>query len=210
MIVAVTDGVRAVGRRAASTAGSASRRLAVSKLEPQFGARRAGSMSTAALRKPIVKTRVDVDSARTMFAQRPTRIARRRRAHADIAQPHAQRDDRRARSGSSSRTCSSPRAYKERGALNADVAAEPGTSSAHRAVIAASAGNHAQGLSYHGTRLGIPVTIVMPRTTPTVKVMQTESVGGTVVLEGERPSMRPITHARMLEERAWTDVRPPL
>ena len=52
-------------------------------------------------------------------------------------------------------------------------------------MIAASAGNHAQGLSYHGTRLGVPVTIVMPRTTPTVKVMQTESVGGKVVLEGE-------------------------
>ena len=54
-----------------------------------------------------------------------------------------------------------------------------------RGVIAASAGNHAQGLSYHGSRLGVPVTIVMPKTTPTVKVMQTESVGGKVVLEGE-------------------------
>jgi threonine dehydratase len=54
-----------------------------------------------------------------------------------------------------------------------------------RGVIAASAGNHSQGLSYHGSRLGVPVTIVMPRTTPTVKVMQTESVGGKVVLEGE-------------------------
>src|SRR5690606_41004418 len=49
----------------------------------------------------------------------------------------------------------------------------------------ASAGNHAQGLSYHGTRLGVPVTIVMPKTTPTVKVLQTEAVGGKVVLEGE-------------------------
>src|SRR3546814_20236701 len=54
-----------------------------------------------------------------------------------------------------------------------------------RGVIAASAGNHSQGLSYHGSRLGVPVTIVMPRTTPTVKVMQTEAVGGKVVLEGE-------------------------
>jgi threonine dehydratase len=52
-------------------------------------------------------------------------------------------------------------------------------------VITASAGNHAQGLSYHGTRLGVPVTIVMPKTTPTVKVMQTEGNGGNVVLEGE-------------------------
>ncbi|MDE2563564.1 MAG: threonine ammonia-lyase [Sphingomonadales bacterium] len=74
-------------------------------------------------------------------------------------------------------------AYKERGALNALLQLTEEQRS--RGVIAASAGNHAQGLSYHGTRLGVPVTIVMPRTTPTVKVMQTESVGGKVVLEGE-------------------------
>ncbi|MDP3676106.1 MAG: threonine ammonia-lyase [Novosphingobium sp.] len=74
-------------------------------------------------------------------------------------------------------------AYKERGALNALLLLDP--ERRNRGVIAASAGNHAQGLSYHATRLGVPATIVMPRTTPTVKVMQTESVGGTVVLEGE-------------------------
>ncbi len=74
-------------------------------------------------------------------------------------------------------------AYKERGALNA-LLQLTGEQRA-RGVIAASAGNHAQGLSYHGTRLGVPVTIVMPRTTPTVKVMQTEILGGKVVLEGE-------------------------
>src|SRR6476646_7690467 len=67
-------------------------------------------------------------------------------------------------------------AYKERGALNA-LLLLPEERRA-RGVIAASAGNHAQGLSYHGTRLGVPVTIVMPRTTPIVKVMQTEQVGG--------------------------------
>ena len=74
-------------------------------------------------------------------------------------------------------------AYKERGALNALLLLSEEQKS--RGVIAASAGNHAQGLSYHGTRLGVPVTIVMPRTTPHVKVLQTESVGGKVVLEGE-------------------------
>jgi len=74
-------------------------------------------------------------------------------------------------------------AYKERGALNALLMMDPEQRS--RGVIAASAGNHSQGLSYHGSRLGVPVTIVMPRTTPTVKIMQTESVGGKVVLEGE-------------------------
>ena len=74
-------------------------------------------------------------------------------------------------------------AYKERGALNALLLLDDAQRA--RGVIAASAGNHAQGLAYHGTRLGVPVTIVMPRTTPTVKVLQTEQVGGKVVLEGE-------------------------
>jgi threonine dehydratase len=88
-------------------------------------------------------------------------------------------------------------AYKERGALNAMLQLTEEQRS--RGVIAASAGNHAQGLSYHGRRLGIPVTIVMPKTTPTVKVMQTESVGGVVVLEGETFD-EAYTHARQLEQ----------
>jgi threonine dehydratase len=60
-----------------------------------------------------------------------------------------------------------------------------GVEQRQRGVITASAGNHSQGLSYHGTRLGVPVTIVMPKTTPMVKIMQTEQVGGKVLLEGE-------------------------
>lgn len=97
-------------------------------------------------------------------------------------------------------------AYKERGALNA-LLLMPEEARA-RGVIAASAGNHAQGLSYHGTRLGIPVTIVMPKTTPTVKVMQTEAVGGKVVLEGEKFDDA-YKHARLLEkELGLTFVHP--
>jgi len=97
-------------------------------------------------------------------------------------------------------------AYKERGALNAMLML--GAERCNRGIIAASAGNHAQGLSYHGRRLGIPVTIVMPKTTPTVKVMQTESVGGTVVLEGESFD-EAYTHARRLEaELDLTFVHP--
>ncbi len=96
-------------------------------------------------------------------------------------------------------------AYKERGALNAMLLLGD---KIKRGVIAASAGNHAQGLSYHGTRLGIPVTIVMPKTTPTVKVMQTESVGGTVVLEGESYD-EAYAHARRLEtELELTFIHP--
>lgn len=87
-------------------------------------------------------------------------------------------------------------AYKERGALNALLLLSD--EQRGRGVIAASAGNHAQGLSYHGTRLGVPVTIVMPRTTPTVKITQTESVGGKVVLEGETFD-EAYAHARVME-----------
>jgi threonine dehydratase len=97
-------------------------------------------------------------------------------------------------------------AYKERGALNALLKLSP--DALKRGVIAASAGNHAQGLSYHGTRLGAPVTIVMPKTTPTVKVMQTEAVGGKVVLEGEKFDDA-YKHARLLEkELGLTFVHP--
>ncbi|MGB7419171.1 MAG: threonine ammonia-lyase [Erythrobacter sp.] len=97
-------------------------------------------------------------------------------------------------------------AYKERGALNALLLLSEEQRA--RGVIAASAGNHSQGLSYHGTRLGVPVTIVMPKTTPTVKVMQTESVGGNVVLEGETFD-EAYAHARQLEaERGLTFVHP--
>jgi threonine dehydratase len=75
-------------------------------------------------------------------------------------------------------------AYKERGALNRllQLTEEERT----RGVIAASAGNHAQGLAYHGRRLGIPVTIVMPKPTPTVKVQQTEGHKAEVIQVGER------------------------
>ncbi|AGH50928.1 MULTISPECIES: threonine ammonia-lyase [Sphingomonadales] len=75
-------------------------------------------------------------------------------------------------------------AYKERGALNKLLQLDE--TARARGVIAASAGNHAQGLAYHGARLGIPVTIVMPKSTPTVKVSQTEGHGATVILTGER------------------------
>lgn len=97
-------------------------------------------------------------------------------------------------------------AYKERGALNALL--QLSEAQRKRGVIAASAGNHSQGLSYHGSRLGVPVTIVMPRTTPNVKVMQTRSVGGNVLLEGETYDDA-YAHARMLEqELGLTFVHP--
>jgi len=97
-------------------------------------------------------------------------------------------------------------AYKERGALNALLTMDE--VQRKRGVIAASAGNHAQGLSYHGTRLGVPVTIVMPRTTPVVKVMQTEAVGGKVVLEGETFD-EALAYARSMEKQLGLTFVPP-
>ena len=75
-------------------------------------------------------------------------------------------------------------AYKERGALNKLLSLTPEERA--RGVIAASAGNHAQGLAYGAKRLGIPATIVMPKFTPVVKVQQTEGHGAHVVLFGEK------------------------
>ncbi len=95
-------------------------------------------------------------------------------------------------------------AYKERGALNTLLQLPAGTPG----VIAASAGNHAQGLAYHAHRLGIPATIVMPTNTPTVKVTQTEGHRATVVLHGDTFDAA-YAHARELEtERGLTFVHP--
>jgi threonine dehydratase len=74
-------------------------------------------------------------------------------------------------------------AFKERGAANRIALLTP----AERAsgVIAMSAGNHAQAVARHAQRAGIAATIVMPRFTPTTKVMRTRSWGAHVVLHGE-------------------------
>ncbi|WP_085808611.1 threonine ammonia-lyase [Sphingomonas sp. TZW2008] len=97
-------------------------------------------------------------------------------------------------------------AYKERGALNTLL--QLSDEAKARGVIAASAGNHAQGLAYHANRLGVPATIVMPTNTPTVKVVQTEGHGATVVLHGNTFDAA-YAHARVLEaERGYTFVHP--
>lgn len=74
-------------------------------------------------------------------------------------------------------------AFKERGALNRLAALDTGQR--RRGVVTLSAGNHAQAVACHARRLGIPATIVMPRTTPFTKVASTEGFGASVVLEGE-------------------------
>ncbi len=73
--------------------------------------------------------------------------------------------------------------FKERGALAKLSRLTP--EEARRGVVAMSAGNHAQAVAYHGRRLGISTLIVMPETTPQVKVMATQAHGAKVVLHGE-------------------------
>jgi threonine dehydratase len=72
--------------------------------------------------------------------------------------------------------------FKERGARNALV--QLTAEQRARGVIAASAGNHAQGIAYHGALLGIPVTVVMPTFAPLVKVANCRQLGARVILEG--------------------------
>jgi threonine dehydratase len=72
--------------------------------------------------------------------------------------------------------------FKERGALNRMLTLSD--EERRRGVVAASAGNHAQGIAFHARRLGIPATIVMPERTPLVKVSNTRRYGATVVLHG--------------------------
>lgn len=88
--------------------------------------------------------------------------------------------------------------YKERGALNRLLLL---TEDERRCgVIAASAGNHAQGVSYHATRLGIQSTIVMPERTPLIKVTRTRNYGATVVLWGNDLA-EALAHAREIQAR---------
>jgi threonine dehydratase len=72
--------------------------------------------------------------------------------------------------------------YKERGALNRILTLTE--EERRRGLIAASAGNHAQAVSYHATRRGIPAQIVMPLATPLNKVMATRRFGAEVILHG--------------------------
>jgi threonine dehydratase len=73
--------------------------------------------------------------------------------------------------------------FKERGALNFLLSL--GEDERARGVVAASAGNHAQGVSYHARRLGIAATVVMPEATPFTKLERAEHLGAHIVLHGD-------------------------
>ncbi|WP_280940444.1 threonine ammonia-lyase, biosynthetic [Agrobacterium deltaense] len=96
--------------------------------------------------------------------------------------------------------------FKLRGAYNKIVKLDP--RARERGVICASAGNHAQGVALAAGKLGIPATIVMPRTTPTIKVEAVKRLGGDVVLHGDTFDDAQ-ARARELEvERGQTFVHP--
>jgi threonine dehydratase len=97
-------------------------------------------------------------------------------------------------------------AYKERGALNKLLLMDAATRA--RGVIAASAGNHSQALAYHAARLGVPAVIVMPASTPTIKISQTEGHGAEVILHGDMFDEAHSEALRIADERGLTFVHP--
>src|SRR6201989_3021766 len=72
--------------------------------------------------------------------------------------------------------------FKERGARNALLLLTD--EQRQRGVIAASAGNHAQGIAYHGSLVGMPVTVVMPKFAALIKVTNCRQLGARVILHG--------------------------
>ena len=96
--------------------------------------------------------------------------------------------------------------FKDRGALV--KLASLGEAERKRGVIAMSAGNHAQAVAYHAERLGIPATIVMPVTTPFVKVASTRSYGAEVVLHGESVAEAEARCEQIQAERGLVLVHP--
>jgi len=96
--------------------------------------------------------------------------------------------------------------FKERGALNRIAMLTP--EQASRGVIAASAGNHAQGVAYHATTRGIRSLIVMPLTTPLVKVTATRSFGAEVLLHGANYDEACTEATRLSIEQSMTFIHP--
>lgn len=96
--------------------------------------------------------------------------------------------------------------FKERGALNRLATLTP--EQASRGVVAASAGNHAQGVAHHATQRGIRSIIVMPITTPLVKVTATRGFGGEVLLHGANYDEACIEATRLCELQGMTFIHP--
>src|SRR5690242_6912726 len=96
--------------------------------------------------------------------------------------------------------------FKERGAVAKLTSLS--RDERRRGVIAMSAGNHAQAVAYHAARMNIPATIVMPVTTPFVKIAATQAHGAEVVLEGETIGDAQLRAEAMACTRGLTFVHP--
>jgi len=75
-------------------------------------------------------------------------------------------------------------------------------------VVAVSAGNHAQGVAYHASRMNIPATIFMPEGTPFTKIGRTEALGATVVLEGCSLAQAWEAAERFVDDNQLTFIHP--
>ena len=96
--------------------------------------------------------------------------------------------------------------FKERGARNA--LALLSKEQAAKGVVAASAGNHALGLAYHGRALGVPVTVVMPRFAPLVKVATCRRLGANVILHGNTFDEARTAADQLAREKGLTYLHP--
>ncbi|MBK1720105.1 threonine ammonia-lyase, biosynthetic [Thiocystis violacea] len=96
--------------------------------------------------------------------------------------------------------------FKLRGAYNKLIHLDPAVR--ERGVIAASAGNHAQGVALGASRLGIPAIIVMPRTTPAIKVRAVRAHGGKVVLHGDSYDEAYAQAMELVAEKKLTFIHP--
>jgi threonine dehydratase len=94
--------------------------------------------------------------------------------------------------------------FKDRGALQRMLALT--AAEKQRGVVTASAGNHAQAVAYHGGRLGIPVSVVMPETTPLIKITNTRRYGAHITLSGNTISDAMVEALRLEQEQQLTLV----
>ncbi len=97
------------------------------------------------------------------------------------------------------------RSFKVRGALNAMLALTP--EARGRGLVAASSGNHAQGIAYAAKLLGASAQIVMPEVAPKRKIEGVKRLGGTVILRGDYDTMEIEAH-RLEREHGWTYISP--
>lgn len=96
--------------------------------------------------------------------------------------------------------------FKCRGAYNCIVKKSP--EELAKGIVTASAGNHAQGVALSAQKLGIKATIVMPRTTPEIKVASVRARGGKVVLHGDTFDEAFVHSQKLVEEKGMTYIHP--